>query len=164
MPDRTLLKNSRQFSTGRQHVVAIARQELGTREKTGHNDGERVAAYLKVTGLKPGAPWCAAYVSYVFAKAGYAAPRSAWSPALFPVSRLTSAALPGDVFGIYFPEYRRIAHVGLVERLDGDYCISLEGNTNPAGSNEGGGVYRRRRLLKMLYRFADWVKPERRVP
>ena len=165
MPDRIMLANSiPDIAAGRQKVITIAQQELGVREKTGHNDGPQVKAYLQIVGLKTGAPWCAAYVSYVFAHAGYAAPRTAWSPALFPVSRITSVALPADVFGIYFPEYHRIAHVGIVERLDGDYCISLEGNTNPGGSNDGDGVYRRRRLLKTLRRFADWVKPERSGP
>lgn len=33
--------------------------------------------------LKKGQPWCAAFVSWVFAKAGYTAPRTGWSPALF---------------------------------------------------------------------------------
>lgn len=156
--------NLRQISAPRQQLLTIARQELGVRELTGRNDGLRVEEYLKLIKLKKGNPYCAAFVSWVFAQAKYPVPRTGWSPALFPASRITLTVLPGDVFGVYFTEYGRIAHVGLVERLDGNYCISLEANTNPLGSNEGDGVYRRRRLIKTLRKFADWVSPERRLP
>lgn len=153
-----------QLSGARQQLLAIAGKEIGVREKTGHNDGARVVEYLTSVKLKQGDPWCAAYVSWVYAKAGFSGPRSGWSPALFPASRLTKIILPADILGVYFESYKRIAHVGLVERLDGDYCVSLEGNTNPGGSRDGEGVYRRRRLLKTLHHFADWVRPERRLP
>jgi hypothetical protein len=165
MSESTLLKIiPDQVSGARQRLIHVARQELGVRELTGHNDGLRVEEYLKLVKLKKGNPYCAAFVSWVFAQAGYPMPRTAWSPALFPDTRLTQVVLPGDIFGVYFPEYGRIAHVGIVERLDGDYCISLEANTNPGGSNEGDGVYRRRRLTKTLRKFADWISPGRRLP
>jgi hypothetical protein len=162
---KSTLLNAKQHLPGtRLELLGLARQELGVREQTGRNDGARVEAYLQLVNLKRGAPYCAAYVSWVFAKSGFAAPRTGWSPAMFPISRQTRVALPGDIFGVYFPEYKRIAHVGIVERLEGDYCISLEANTNPGGSNEGDGVYRRRRLIKTLHKYADWVSPERSLP
>ena len=40
----------------------------------------------------------------------------------------------------------RVAHVGLVEKSEGDWLVTIEGNTNGGGSRDGDGVYRRRRL------------------
>lgn len=36
---------------------------------------------------------------------------------------------PADVFGIYFPEKGRIAHVGFVEQWKEHWLITVEGNT-----------------------------------
>lgn len=161
LPDRHLLKQ-RNVPTVftdlklREHITEIAAREIGVRELTGNNDGPRVEAYLACTGLKKGEPWCAAFLTWVFKQAGYNAPHSAWSPDLFPSSRLVKVPLPADVLGIYFPKLERIAHVGMVERVDGDWCMSIEGNTNVNGSREGDGVYRKRRPMKSVYRVADW--------
>ena len=64
----------------------------------------------------------------------------------------------GDVFGLYFPEKRRIAHVGFIDQWDGTWMISVEGNTNVSGSCEGDGVYRKRRLVRTVYKVARYVK------
>lgn len=148
----------------RARLVTIALHELAVRELTGHNDGKRVEEYLSSVGLKKGEPWCAAFISWVFYKEGFAKPRSGWCPDLFPPSRLARSALPGDVLGIYFEEYKRIAHVGLVEKIEGKWCLSIEGNTSITGSRDGDGVYRRRRLLKTIAHISNWVKTGRRVP
>ncbi|MET3112960.1 hypothetical protein AAKU52_000679 [Pedobacter sp. CG_S7] len=137
-------------------VIAIAAGELGVREATGRNDGSRVKAYLAAVGLKPGAPWCAAFVSWVFLQAGFTQPKTAWSPDLFPAARLKITPEPGLVFGIYFPELKRIAHAGFVAEVKGDWIITLEGNTTMAGSREGDGVYRKWRSRKTIHRFAEW--------
>jgi len=147
----------------REKLVNLATREIGVREKTGHNDGIRVEAYLASVGLKKGLPWCAAFVSWIYKEAGFIYPRSGWSPALFPPYRLARSALPGDLLAIYFPKLKRIAHVGIVEKQEGNWYLSVEGNTNSQGSSEGDGVYRKRRHVKTIYQIADWVKPERRV-
>jgi hypothetical protein len=147
----------------RLRLVQFAVMEIGVREKTGQNDGIRVEAYLASVDLKKGLPWCGAFISWVFKKAGYAEPRTGWTPALFPSSRLARSALPGNLLGVYFPKLKRIAHVGLIERLDGDWCLSVEGNTNFQGSNEGDGIFRKRRHVKTIYQIADWVKNGRRI-
>jgi hypothetical protein len=141
----------------RRTLVINARQETGVREQTANNDGPRVEDYLRYVGLKKGQPWCAAFVSFVFAKSGFNKPRSGWSPGLFPSSRLARSALPGNVLGIYFKKYGRIAHVGIILQQDGDWIISAEGNTNIEGSREGDGVYIRRRHRRSIYQIADWV-------
>ncbi|MEJ7694696.1 hypothetical protein [Daejeonella sp.] len=63
----------------------------------------------------------------------------------------------GDVFGLFFPEKARIAHVGFIDQWDGTWMISVEGNTNNFGSREGDGVYRKRRLVKSIYKVARYV-------
>lgn len=137
-------------------LVELAQGELWVREETGNNDGARVEGYLASVGLKKGQPWCAAFVSFIFKQAGYAAPRTGWSPALFPVKRLVKAAAPGNVFGIYFPVLKRIAHCGFVERANGDWISSIEGNTGTGGGREGDGVHRRKRHKRTIYKYADW--------
>jgi len=138
-------------------IVQFAMLEVGVREKGGHNSGRRVEAYLDYVGFKKGAPWCAAFVSWVFAKAGHKAPRTAWSPALFPASHRARDAIAGYVFGIYIPSLERIGHCGIVETVDGDWLRTIEGNTSVAGSREGDGVYRRSRHKRSIRYYADWI-------
>lgn len=144
----------------REKLVNTARNELGVRELTGNNDGERVEAYLKVVNLKKGQPWCAAFISWIYAEQNYSVPRSGWSPALFPSSRVVRSPLPGNLIGIYFPKLKRIAHVGMIEKLEGNWVVSIEGNTDIQGSAEGDGVYRKRRHIKTIHRIADWISPK----
>ena len=155
-----LLKHPQANMQSRNRIVQLARNEIGVRELTGNNDGKRVAEYLKAVGLKQEAPWCAAFVSWVFQQAGFALPRTAWSPAMFNSSVNVKQPQKAVVFGIYFPELKRVAHVGLVERIDGDWLTTIEGNTNITGSREGDGVYRKRRHRKAIYSYADWIGKE----
>src|SRR5690606_32345202 len=136
---------------------------IGVREKTGKNDGERVEEYLAITHLGKGYAWCAAFVSWVFSEADIPEPRTPWSPALFPKKRVIwergksivtsdyeniigvnmkdklKMGLPksADVFGIYFANLKRIAHVGFVDEWGDKHVITVEGNTNESGSAEG---------------------------
>lgn len=139
-------------------LIPIAEAELWVREATGHNDGPRVEVYQASVGLKKGQPYCAAFVSWVFKQAGYSAPRSGWSPSLFPNLRLVKAAAPGNVFGIYFPALKRIAHCGLVTGTQGDWIKTIEGNTDGSAGREGDGVYRRLRHKKSVKAYADWTQ------
>ena len=114
---------------------AIYSAYVGVRELTRHNDGPEVERFLAHVGLKKGAPWCAAFVSYCLYKAGYTdAPRSGWSPAYFPkekriwentrtvvTSKLVTSNLfrSGDLFGIWYANLGRIAHVGFIDTPNG---------------------------------------------
>ena len=157
VPDRSFLAQNKQHLT-RNSIINIASSQIGVRETTGNNDGAQVEAYLKVTNLPKGNPYCAAFISWVFKEAGFAAPRTAWSPALFPTARSTLQPKPADVLGIYSSQLKRIAHAGLVERRQNNWIISIEGNTNLNGSREGDGVYRKWRHVSTIAKFADWVK------
>lgn len=181
----------------RQQLRAIYTAEIGVREATGKNDGERIAEYLLYCKLGPGHAWCAAFVSWSFGQMGYSQPRNPWSPALFPEKRIvwkqgsgsnnagagtggtvpntrTSThrePMPGDVFGLYYSNLRRIGHVGFVDAWGDSQCITVEGNTgpegavhtidNPANPIRAGpyteGVFRKRRPIRTIYAVADWI-------
>ncbi|WP_316813864.1 peptidoglycan-binding protein [Pedobacter heparinus] len=159
MPERDLL------------ALNIARAEVGVREATGLNDGKRVEEYLAAVGLPKGHPYCAAFVSWAFKKAGYDQPRTAWSPVLFPNERVVgySSGDPsslrfarhdgqGLVFGIYFPALKRIAHCGFVSQVKGDWIGTIEANTSLPGNREGDGVYTRTRHFRTIRCYADWTR------
>ena len=126
------------------------------RERTGNNDGKRIEEYLNAVGLHRGDPYCAAFVSWVYKKAGYPVPRTGWSPDLFPAKRLVKVPEPGDVFGIYISSKGRIAHCGMVERSHSDFVYTIEANTNNSGGAEGDGVYRRMRHKRGISKYANW--------
>lgn len=144
-------------TVNRELIISIARTQLGTREATGKNDGAAVEAYLNYTGNKKGTPWCASFISWVYDQAGLAQPRTAWSPALFPLARQTLRPLPADVFGIYFPSLKRIAHCGIVEVTRGNWVQTIQGNTNSTGAREGDGVYRKLRHKRTIALYANWI-------
>lgn len=140
-------------SSVRAQIMQVARTELGVKEATGKNDGERIAAYLAYCELPSGNAWCAAFVSWCYGQVGLPEPRNPWSPALFPRARRLAdirQALPADVFGLYGASQNRIIHAGLVDHIDGNYLITLEGNSR----NQ---VESRRRPLRTIYAIADWV-------
>jgi hypothetical protein len=124
-----------------------------------------VETYLTYVGSNKGSAWCAAFVSWCHGQVGSSQPSSAWSPSLFPAEALIYSrgvmnkrqAIPGDVFGIYFGNLGRIAHVGFIDGERGDEYITVEGNTNQAGSREGDGVYRKIRPKKTIYKISSFV-------
>lgn len=151
-------------------VRATYRRAIGVSEATGRNDGPEVESYLASVGLRRGAPWCAAFVSYCLQKGGYTqAPRSGWSPAYFaPLERYLykgDALALGDstrvyIFGVYYPHLGRIAHVGFIEPLTRlvprGYILTVEGNSNDNGSREGVAVVRKLRPLRTVKAVRGW--------
>lgn len=148
-------------------VKKVYDSQLHVRELTGKNDGVDVEKYLRYTGLGKGYAWCAAFVCWTLGEANVSNPKNAWSPSLVPISKLVyenkskvynGTPQRGDVFGIYYANLKRVGHVGFIDSWsDGDYAITVEGNTNGAGSREGDGVYKKRRLKTQIYRVANWI-------
>ncbi|WP_256009130.1 CHAP domain-containing protein [Desertivirga xinjiangensis] len=175
--ERFSLVRTDPVADSRETLRKIYTAEIGVREKTGRNDGARVEEYLKYVDLSKGEPYCAAFASWCMGKAGIPNPRTGWSPSLFPADKVvwersrSLSASPGpagltgpkytpqsgDVFGIYFPEKKRIAHVGFIEKWDDSWIITVEANTNSAGSREGDGVYRKRRLTASIYKVSSFI-------
>ena len=148
-------------------VQRIYTSELGVRELTGHNDGKRVEEFLASCQLRKGEPWCAAFVCWTFKKAGVKAIVSGYSPAWFTPKYVVwsrngkhnLSPQPADVGGLYFVNKGRIAHTFFIDewKPESSNAITVEGNTNQAGSREGDGVYRKRRSKTQLYKISRYL-------
>ena len=105
------------------------------------------------------APWCDAFVDWVFYKAyglqeakkmlaGNFNDYTVESAQLFKKANAWySCPKIGDV--IFFKNTKRICHVGLVYDLDDKYVYTIEGNTSSASGvvANGGGVWKKKYLL-----------------
>jgi len=141
----------------RERIMDIVVGEIGVREATGNNDGDRVEEYLAYTALGKGHAWCAAFVSWCYGKAGRTAPRNAWSPALFPMARLYTkeqvqrdVIRPADLFAISNHKLGRINHVGIVQKREKSFILTVEGNV-------ANRVLSRRRPIVTIYAFSNWA-------
>jgi hypothetical protein len=162
---------SQQFNSVRDGIVKTYESQIGVRELTGRNDGQRVETYLSYVWLKRGQPWCAAFVSWTFGQNSIKYARSGGCVALMEqgitIYKPSSPAVgkkgygtpqAADVFFIYFPEKKRVAHTGFVHIWGETYVTTVEGNTNEAGSREGDGVYRKRRLKRQIYAASTYIR------
>ncbi len=148
----------------RENVEYTYLSQIGVRQ-VGDNTGPQVEQYLATTGLGPGYPWCAAFVAWVLTENNVPNPKSAWSPSWFPQNKTiyklgeknNATPLPGDVFGIYFSNLGRIAHVGFIHRYSDKITITVEGNTNDTGSRTGDGVYLKRRPARQINKVARYI-------
>ncbi|MGQ0842513.1 MAG: CHAP domain-containing protein [Sporichthyaceae bacterium] len=127
-------------------LIAVASSQLGYRE-SGDNDNAFGAWY----GMNR-VPWCAQFVSWAAAESGCARaiPRHAYTPAgaawFRKRNRWGSTPRPGAIAYFYNARLRRIAHVGIVVKVDADGSfLTVEGNTNSGGSRQGIGVFKLRR-------------------
>lgn len=138
--------------------------EIGVRELTGKNDGQRVEEYLKSVRLGKGYAWCAAFVKWCFDRCGIKTSITAWSPTahnskniVYFHGRFEKEPIPGDVMCLWSQTKGRIAHTGFFDkRLNSSIFESVEGNTNGAGSFDGNGVYRKKRSFKSTYSITRW--------
>lgn len=134
-------------------LLDVARAQIGTREGN-HDDNP----YGRWFGMNH-APWCAAFVSWVFAHSGARLPAIQSSKGFLRVAigrewarthgRLTRTPQPGDVFFIV----RRdgTGHTGIVESVGPHGTITtIEGNTNANGSRLGDRVARRTRSVDTI--------------
>ena len=61
---------------------------------------------------------------------------------------------PGDVFGIYYRNLKRVGHVGLVKEVLNGVLITVEGNTGPDGGRDGDGVYLKKRIRTNINHYS----------
>jgi hypothetical protein len=172
----------------KEKLVASALKELSLHvvEEGGANRGVKVEAYQKAAGLKPGDPWCAAFVAWNVATAKGVAKAPSWtsgsaittwqrgSRGLAAGDKATpseGAALPTKVApGWVWVRASNAAdadaarkggwtkgHCGIVVAVDAVGFHTVEGNTNAAGSREGDGVWRK------THKWSDAVQIGRTV-
>ncbi len=147
-------------SISQTRLEKIYLSQVGMREQpAGSNWGPQVGKYLRSVNVKMPAAWCAAFVHYCLDSAGIKNNITAWSPTAHNAKyvvyfgrRLIEEPKPGDVFTLYFPKMKRIAHTGFYHRrVNSSVYQSVEGNTNEAGSREGDGVYKKYRSYNATY-------------
>lgn len=149
----------------RDKLIKIYTSYVGVREKTGKNDGPEVELFLSSVGLSKGYAWCAAYVHYCMTQAGIKNRITAWSPTaenkkniLYKNGEILKPLQRGDVFTLYYVRLKRIGHTGFYDgMLNEDMIITVEGNTNIKGSNEGDGVYKYFRPLKSIHSISNHI-------
>jgi hypothetical protein len=148
-------------------LVRIATAEIGVEEVNGSNCGPRVDEYKAATWLDPskGWPWCAAFVCWVVREAMEAAgarytfdrPRTAgawdfenWSRKQ-DSSTWTKRPHDGDIQAGDIVIFT-FSHIGIATSAPdaGGWVSTVEGNTDAAGSREGGGVWRKRRHVSKI--------------
>lgn len=150
-----------QYSGLRDQVTECYLSQVGVRELTGRNDGKRVQEYLKTTGLQGNYAWCGAFVNWVYKQSGvsprakYPARARSWFSQNLIEPELVQ---PGDLFALYYHKLGRIGHVGFIHQVSDNAYITVEGNTNQAGSREGDGVWRKRRMKRSIYQTSRWIK------
>lgn len=149
-------------------IVKIATAEIGVEEVNGTNSGKRVREYQAATDLGgTGWPWCAAYVCWcvreamriadISETATFKRPKTAsawgfeaWSRAQ---DRTTWTKKPhgndiqaGDIVIFTF------SHIGIALSAPDSkgFVTTCEGNTDGAGSREGGAVLSKRRHVSKI--------------
>lgn len=146
-------------------LVTIARAEVGVEEVNGSNAGPRVNEYKGATNLPATEswPWCAAFVCWCLREAmkggtyTFKRPTTAgawdfenWSLAQDNSTNTKKPVMEdikaGDI--VIF----RFSHIGIaISSPDFDGFIqTVEGNTDSAGSREGGGVFQKNRKLSQI--------------
>lgn len=150
-------------------ALEIAITQLGIRENGSSNSGKEVDQYLKSVALKPGLPWCMAFVYWCYNQAATVAgvPNflirtggvlHQWNEqqpqrkiVLDKVLKKPAIIQPGAVFIMDYG--KGTGHTGLVERIHNGLIETVEGNTNDEGSREGYEVCRRTRKLALIKGF-----------
>lgn len=151
-------------------VLRIAAGEIGYVALQDPEAGSRYGRWYSqdhgsyFAGPSTSVPWCAMFVSWVFAQAGQPMPGLPTASCSVIVannrgtssSKTVSQAQPGDVVLFdWNPSAGDGAdHVGIVESNHGSYLTTIEGNTSSGSSgsqSNGGGVWRRTRAYSTVY-------------
>lgn len=147
-------------------LVELALAEVGVEEIDGTNCGPRVNQYKAATNLPPAKswPWCAAFICWLVREAMKACggtytfkrPTTAgawdfenWSKA--QDKSTNTKRDPGDDIRAGDIVIFTFSHIGLaVKDSKGGRVETVEGNTDAAGSREGGCVGRQSRKLSSI--------------
>ena len=150
-------------------VMDKAASQVGVMEvPRNSNCGPEVDDYLCRAGVNPGLAWCCAFTYWCFDEAskglGRANPMvktagclAHWNKAEAKGAKRLPAReaidnpsliRPGMVFIMDFGGGK--GHTGFVERVEGGYVHTIEGNTDASQTREGGGVYRLKRKVASI--------------
>ena len=169
-------------TAGEVFAGVLAGNKDAKEEPKGSNTGSVVNQYLSSVGLKPGLPWCAAFVYYIFDQVTKRIGTQNPLPKTGGVMNLwdksdrnlridvrdakanPSLIKPGQIFIMSRPG-KGLGHTGIVISVDPAKreFVSMEGNTNDQQSGEGDrvGVNRRKIDNIPLIGFIDYFKDQR---
>lgn len=108
-------------------IVKVAQSQIGKGEQGGDNQGPIVEKYTQGKDVA----WCAAFVSWTLKQAGkdnryLLSARSYWE--IYRSQRVQHPK-PGDIICFYRGKLSgHLGHVGIVEQVEGDQIITIEGN------------------------------------
>ncbi len=147
-------------------ALNVAISQLGVMEVPhASNRGPEVDQYLASAGLPPGLFWCAAFVHWCFDKAAIEIGKTNplvktghvmthWNKTtgkkIITVEAIDKPSLikPGHIFILNTGGSN--GHTGIVEKVEGGFIHTIEGNSNNQGSRNGIGVFRlQRKVLKI---------------
>lgn len=144
--------------TFEQTLLSIARSQIGFAEDPkGSNWGRHVKKYLAAIGINFPAAWCMAFVYWCVDEAckeqklqnplrRTGGVMEQWNHTL--LSKRTIHPAAGTIF--IMDHGKGLGHTGIVEKVEGVWIYTIEGNTNDEGSREGYEVARRRRPLTSI--------------
>lgn len=145
-------------------VLIQAASEIGYTEQRGN-----MTKFAKEAGHANGYAWCASFVSAILIRCKVPAPKKVLSQSsrtmLAEAKKLGWGVLakdirPGDVVhnwrGLSLRSWQ--GHVAFVESVTPTTLVTIEGNTNKAGSATGGSVLRKTRN-RSWWRLAAWRPP-----
>jgi uncharacterized protein (TIGR02594 family) len=140
--------------------VARSQQKEGVKE-IGNNWGPVVKMYLAVAGIGSPAPWCAAFVTWCLLEAGANKKKLPKNPAAtyfwWDWSRKTKRTASGPARGLLFVwNGKGGGHIGVIVGNTSAHFVTIEGNTNEAGSREGTAVMDKTRKTSDLVKHPRW--------
>lgn len=154
-------------------VLRVAAGEIGYSRWNDPQEGSKYGRWYAALTKSPyfaanGVPYCAMFVSWVFAQAGATAVGlpGAYCPTMLAAAKGKGktvpkiSAQPGDIVYFDFAGSGVTGHVGIVERNTGTYLVTIEGNTSSgtSGSQANGGVVARR--TRAYATVAGIVRPD----
>ena len=154
-------------------TINVAKSQIGTMEDPpGSNRGPMVDAYLAAVDCPPGSFWCAAFVYWCFNEASKKIKRQNpvfktggclmhWNNtrgkkiAAKEAINAPELVKPGQIF--ILDHGNGFGHTGLIEKVNGGFITTIEGNSNPSGSSNGIGVFQlQRKISKISKGFIDY--------
>lgn len=136
-----------------------------------HEEGQsNRTLFAAMAGHPNGFAWCATFVTAALKQNNVPAPAAVLVPSsrtMFKEANVRGLTVPmknvkpGDVVHMTRGSLSAwLGHVGIVESVEGDTLVTIEGNTNSRQSATGGSVLRHRRLAS-AWNLGAWRPPYR---
>lgn len=144
-------------------IIATGKKYVGVEEKPSNSNNVIFNTHFYGHSVKGSAyPWCCAFVWDIFRMSGASSifcdgKKLAYCPSVENyykrVKRWHSSGKKGDLILMDFGK-GRASHIGICLGKEGEYYLSLEGNTSVTSNDNGGKVMIRKRKKNVIRGFA----------